>query len=165
MMRVTAVIRVTVGAGGDVNDFEVSEERTQLFNDWDVIPRLHLPIIIWFSTRACERVNGGLSAHFLKGRLDVGVDEGDRIIRVLVLRGQIMEHVEQLRASRGTILKDTCALHKIGICGCEVFVSRISRIILDEPRLIRIDPHRRGRRPPSFLRKAIKRHPTSSGRN
>ena len=53
---------------------------------------------------ARERVKGGLTAHFLKSRLDVGVDEGDMIIRVLVVRGQIMEHVEQLHASRGTIL-------------------------------------------------------------
>ena len=53
---------------------------------------------------ARERVKGGLTTHFLKNRLDVGVDEGDRIIRVLVVRGQIMEHVKQLHASRGTIL-------------------------------------------------------------
>ena len=53
---------------------------------------------------ARERVKGGLTTNFLKSRLDVGVDEGDRIIRVLVVRGQIMEHVKQLRASRGTIL-------------------------------------------------------------
>jgi hypothetical protein len=31
---------------------------------------------------ARERVKGGLTTHFLKNRLDVGVDEGDRIIRV-----------------------------------------------------------------------------------
>ena len=51
-----------------------------------------------------ERVKGGLTTHFLTSRLDVGVDEGDRIIMVLVVRGQIMEHIKQLRASRGTIL-------------------------------------------------------------
>ena len=64
--------------------------------------------------------------HFLKSRLDVGVDEGDRIIRVLVVCGQIMEHVKQLRASRGTILWATCALHKIWICGGEICVGRVS---------------------------------------
>jgi hypothetical protein len=45
-------------------------------------------------------VKGDLTTHFLKSRLDVGVDEGDRIIRVLVVCGQIMEHVKQLCASR-----------------------------------------------------------------
>ena len=74
------------------------------FNSGDIITRLHPPIIILLCRLARERVKGGLTAHFLKSRLDVGVDEGDRIIRVLVVRGQIMEHVKQLRASRGTIL-------------------------------------------------------------
>jgi hypothetical protein len=36
-MRVPTVIRVTVGAGGAVHGLEVSEERTHLFNGWDVI--------------------------------------------------------------------------------------------------------------------------------
>ena len=58
----------------------------------------------WLCSLARERVKGDLTTHFLKRRLDVGVDEGDRIISVLVVRGQIMEHVKQLRASRGTIL-------------------------------------------------------------
>ncbi len=79
-------------------------ERTYFFNGGDVITRLHPPIIIWLCNLARERVKGGLTTHFLKSSLDVGVDEGDRIIRVLVIRGQIMEHVKQLRASRGTIL-------------------------------------------------------------
>jgi hypothetical protein len=43
------------------------------------------------------------------------------------------EHVEQLRASRGTILKATCALHKIWICGGEICVSHVSRTIAGEP--------------------------------
>jgi hypothetical protein len=68
------------------------------------ITRLHPPIIVWLCSLARERVKGDLTTHFLKSRLDVCVDEGDRIIRVLVVRGQIMEHVKQLRASRGTIL-------------------------------------------------------------
>ena len=65
---------------------------------------MHLPIIVWLCSLARERVKGDLTTHFLKSSLDVGVDEGDRIIRVLVIRGQIMDHVKQLRASRGTIL-------------------------------------------------------------
>jgi hypothetical protein len=114
VMRVPAVIRVTVVGGGAVHGVEVSKERTQFFNGGDVITRLHPPIIIWLCSLARERVKGGLSAHFLKSRLDIGVDEGDRIVRVLVVHGQIMEHVKQLRACRGTILKATCALHKFG---------------------------------------------------
>jgi hypothetical protein len=64
VMLVSAVIRVTVGAGGAVHGFEVSEERTQLFNGWDVIPRLNLPMIIWLCSRAREGVKGGLSGTF-----------------------------------------------------------------------------------------------------
>jgi hypothetical protein len=94
VMRVPALITVTVVGGGAVHGVEVSKERTQFFNGGDVITRLHPPIIIWLCSRARERVKGGLSAHFLKSRLDVGVDEGDRIVRVLVVRGQIMEHVK-----------------------------------------------------------------------
>ena len=58
------------------------------------------PRPVWSLAR--ERVKGDLTTYFLKSRLDVGVDEGDRIIRVLVVREQIIEHVKQLRASRGT---------------------------------------------------------------
>jgi|LauGreDrversion2_3_1035106.scaffolds.fasta_scaffold141893_1 hypothetical protein len=35
------------------------------------------PIIVWLCSLAHERVSGGLTKHFLKTRLDVGVDEGD----------------------------------------------------------------------------------------
>jgi hypothetical protein len=112
-MRVPAVIRVTVVGGSVVHGVKVSKERTQFFNGGYVITRLHQPFIKWLCSLARERVKGGLSAHFLKSPLDVGVNEGDWIVRVLVARGQIMEHVKQLRASRGTILKATCALHKI----------------------------------------------------
>ena len=59
------------------------------------------PVIIWHCGFARERVKG--AAHFLKSCLD----EGGRIIRDLLLQSQIMEHVEQLRASRGTIPKAT----------------------------------------------------------
>jgi hypothetical protein len=63
---------------------------------------------------ARERVKGGLTAHFLKSRLDVSVDEGDRIIRFLVSRGQIVEQVKQLRASRSTILRPPAHCIKFG---------------------------------------------------
>ncbi len=33
--------------------------------------------------RSRERVESGLTAHFLKGGSDVGVNEGDRVIEVL----------------------------------------------------------------------------------
>jgi hypothetical protein len=115
VMRAPALIRITVVGGGAVHGVEVSEKWMQFFNGGDVITRLHPPIIIWHCSLARERVKGGLSAYFLKSRLVVGVDEGDRIVRVLVVRGQIMEHVKQLREFRGTILKATSALHKIWI--------------------------------------------------
>jgi hypothetical protein len=41
-----------------------------------------------------------------------------------------MVHVEQLRASRGPILKATCELHKIGICGCEKYVIQIKNHVI-----------------------------------
>ena len=44
-----------------------------------------------------------------------------------------MEHVKQLRATCGTIMKATCALHKIWICGREIFVRSVARAIADEP--------------------------------
>jgi hypothetical protein len=47
-------------------------------------------------------------------RCNVGIDKGDGIIKVLALSGQVVEHIEQLCASRRTVLKPTCALHEIG---------------------------------------------------
>ncbi len=75
----------------------------------------HNSLSVWISSPDCtfpssydfvsifvrECVKGGLAVHFLKNCLDVGVDEGGRIIRVLILHGQIMGHDEQLRTSRG----------------------------------------------------------------
>jgi hypothetical protein len=89
VMRAPAVIRVTVVGAGAVLGVEVSKERTQFFNGGDVITRLHRPIIIWLCSLARERVKGGLSAHFLKGRLDVGVEKvtGSSGHRQGILRG------------------------------------------------------------------------------
>jgi hypothetical protein len=46
MMRVTAVIKVTILTGGAAHGFEVSVERTQRINGGDVVTRLHPPIIV-----------------------------------------------------------------------------------------------------------------------
>ena len=66
-MRVPTVIRVTVGAGGDVHGLEVSEERTQLFNSWHDITSLVPRIIICYPgvrevQQTLERNSKGASA-------------------------------------------------------------------------------------------------------
>ena len=45
-ISVPAVIRVAIGALGAAHGLEVSQERHQLFNGWDFVARLHLPVII-----------------------------------------------------------------------------------------------------------------------
>ena len=48
------------------------------------------------------------------------------------LSGQVVEHIEQLRATRGTVLKATCALHVIWIRVREVFVRGFTCTIADK---------------------------------
>jgi hypothetical protein len=50
----------------------------------------------------------------------------------LSLSGQVVEHIEQLRATRGTVLKATCALHVIWIRGRELFVRGFTCTIADK---------------------------------
>jgi hypothetical protein len=105
-----------------------------------------------------------------KNRLDVGVDEGDRIIRVLVVRGQIMEHTSMLSNCAHLVAPSSrppahCKEQIKGIIiikfGYVVVkhvwaASRVQSLVSLAAHRRQMDPHRRGRRPPSFLRNANK---------
>ena len=103
----TTVINVAIVTVGTACGSEISVEGSQRSHGGDGITRLHPSAIIILCSPSRELVESGLTAHFLKGCRDVGVDEGDRVIEVLSLSGQVVEHIEQLCASRVTVLKAT----------------------------------------------------------
>ena len=131
-MRATAVINVAIDTGGTAHGSEITMEGSQRSDGGDGITWLHPPAIIILCSPSRERVESGLTTHLLKGCSDVGVNEGDRVVGVLSLCGQVVEHIEQLRATRGTVLKATCALHVIWIRVREVFVRGFTCTIADK---------------------------------
>ena len=133
VMSASTVVSKPIGALSTVHGPEITQERLELTNGGDRVTRLHPPAIIGLRSDTHECVEGSLTAHFLKGIPDVGVDENSRVVGVLGLPRQIMEHVEQLRTPRGPILKATRTLHKIGIGGGEISVGSVARVVVYEP--------------------------------
>jgi hypothetical protein len=85
------VINVAIDTDGTAHGSEIPVEGSQRSDGGDDITRLYQSAIIRLCSPSRERVESGLTAHFLKGCSDVGVNEGDRVIEVLALSGQVME--------------------------------------------------------------------------